>query len=202
MRRAGHRPHTGGKKMFSRMTLIAVAVLSIYPNIALPEQVISSSDGMGTYKAYFGSMSMDGYTNLLAKLTHGEKLILRNILPPVKGDKLKLYKQDVQVNKKFYRETILWVEPARHPKTAVAYASVKDIPDDTLQALGFRRETAPKPNIYLRFRKDGQRHNVELLVGDGSTVYGATRGPVSINGKEYRNINGWVIRNRTLVPRK
>jgi len=93
--------------------------------------------------------------------------------------------------------SVIWVEPGTQPGTIIITTDPEDVDPKSLAVLGLRRETMPK--LRLEFHMVMQVGGMELkyLLGDGAQYWGATKGPVVLDGKEYRNLKGAkVIRDR------
>jgi len=90
--------------------------------------------------------------------------------------------------------SVIWVEPGDQPGTVIVTTDPESVESDSLTALGLRRETMPK--LRLEFHVVMQVGGAEFryLLGKGAKYWGATKGPVSLDGKTYRNLKGAEVR--------
>ena len=79
----------------------------------------------------------------------------------------------------------LWVEPGERPGQVVVTTNPSSIPDTGLKALGLARNEIPP--LSLELWTPG-RNEMVLLLSNGTRYWGATKGPVTIGGREYRNM--------------
>ena len=90
--------------------------------------------------------------------------------------------------------SVIWVEPGEQPGTVIVTTDPENVEPGSLTALGLRRETMPK--LRLEFHVVMQVGGAEFryLLAKGAKYWGATKGPVSLNGKAYRNLTGAEVR--------
>lgn len=98
--------------------------------------------------------------------------------------------------------SVIWVEPADDPQTVIVTTDPLFIDSFTQSALGGVRQVMPELKLEFRLELgEGGKFHSHLLFGEGTEYWGATVGPVRLNGKTYRNLRGARVVNGQLLGR-
>ena len=88
-------------------------------------------------------------------------------------------------------ESVLWVEPGEAPDSIVVTTDDSRIPGAGLQALAV--STAESLTLKLQFHvvvRQGAGFHLPFLFGEGTQYWGATKGPVSLGGRQFSRLKG------------
>lgn len=120
---------------------------------------------------------------------------------PITPERMRQYQEESRVNRNLCSQTTLWIEPVEGD-SLIIYGSISDVPHKALTELGFNRDNAPILRLHMVSEQKGPDFTVAVLVCEGAKVYGATQGPIMVDGKPVRKLKGWVIKNARPVPPK